>query len=88
MKTVIYLSMVDNHAQRQPEPGFRRSSPPRPREVMTRYLSPPRSLGIPITTCEPELCKAARRRTGARWELFEAGRRGIGKQQQRSGATP
>lgn len=88
MKTVIYLSMIDNHAQQQLEPRLGRSYPPRPEEVMTRYLSPPRSLGIPITTCEPELCKAARRSTGARWELFKAGPRGIGKRQQRLEATP
>ena len=87
MKTVICLSMIDNHTQQLPEPRLGRSSSPRPAGV-ARYLSPPRSLGILITTCEPELCKAARRSTGARWELFEAGPRGIGKRQQRLEATP
>ncbi|MBK4145588.1 hypothetical protein [Corynebacterium macginleyi] len=80
--------MIDNHAQQQLEPRLGRSSLPRPEEVIARYLSLPRSLGIPITTCKPELGKAAHRSTSARWELFEAGPRGIGKQQQRSEATP
>lgn len=86
METVICLSMIDNHAQQQPEPRFGRSSPPRPAGV-ARYLSPPRDLGIPIATCEPKLSKAIRRSTGARWALL-AGRGGISKRKQRLEATP
>ena len=74
MKTVICLSMIDNHTQQQPEPRLGRSSPPR-------------DLGNPIATCEPVLSVASLRSTGARWALL-AGRGGIGKRKQRLEATP
>lgn len=86
MKTVICLSMIDNHTQQQPEPRLGRSSPPRPAGV-ARYLSPPRDLGNPIATCEPVLSVASLRSTGARWALL-AGRGGIGKRKQRLEAAP
>lgn len=86
MKTVICLSMIDNHTQQQPEPRLGRSSPPRPAGV-ARYLSPPRGLGIPIASRAPKLSKATRRSTGARGALL-AGSGGIGKRQQRLEATP
>ncbi len=86
MKTVICLSMIDNHTQQLPEPRLGRSSSPRPAGV-ARYLSPPRGSGILIATCEPKLPKATRRSAGARWALL-AGSGGIGKRQQRLEATP